>query len=39
MNIDKNIILENYNNNNELIKYVSKILKIHIERLKNYRKI
>ena len=34
MNIDKNIILENYNNNNELIKYVSKILKIHIERLK-----
>jgi len=34
MNIEKKIIIENYNNNQELIKYVSKILKIHIERLK-----
>ena len=34
MNIDKNIIVGNYNNNDELIKYISKIFKIHIERLK-----
>ena len=34
MNIDKNIIVENYNNNDELIKYISGTLHIHIERLK-----
>ena len=34
MNIDKNIIIENYNNDNNLIKYISEILNIHIERLK-----
>jgi len=32
--INKNIILENYNNNVEIIKYLSEILNIHIERLK-----
>jgi len=32
--INKNIILENYNSNVELIKYLSEILNIHIERLK-----
>lgn len=34
MNIDKNIIIENYNNDNNLIRYISEILNIHIERLK-----
>lgn len=34
MEINKNIITENYNNDNELIKYISEILNIHIERLK-----
>ncbi len=34
MVINKNIIIENYNNDNDLIKYISEILNIHIERLK-----
>jgi len=34
MEINKNIIIENYNNDDDLIKYISKILNIHIERLK-----
>ena len=34
MEINKNIITENYNNDNELIKYISKTLNIHIEKLK-----
>jgi hypothetical protein len=34
MEINKNIIVENYNNDNDLIKYISEILNIHIERLK-----
>lgn len=34
MNINKTTIEENYNNDNELIKYISDTLNIHIERLK-----
>ena len=34
MEIDKNIVIENYNNDDDLIKYISKTLNIHIERLK-----
>lgn len=34
MNINKDKIEENYNNDNELIKYISDTLNIHIERLK-----
>ena len=34
MEINKNIIIENYNNDDDLIKYISKTLNIHIERLK-----
>lgn len=34
MEINKNIIIGNYNNDDDLIKYISKTLNIHIERLK-----
>lgn len=34
MNINKNIIIKNLNNDNELIKYISDTLNIHTERLK-----
>ena len=36
--LDKNSILEKYDNNDELIKYVSETLNIHIERLKIIKK-
>jgi hypothetical protein len=38
MNINKNIITKIYNNDNELIKYISETLNIHIERLKIIQK-
>jgi hypothetical protein len=38
MNINKNIITKIYDNDNELIKYISETLNIHIERLKIIQK-